>query len=149
MKKKYLIILLLLTVTGVGGCEKNDTKEYNLEPKNATYQKAILGKWKLIAQGGASDDVIHPLGQNEQWTEYLSNWTIRTDNAVELFYRIDAKFLYEYYNDGAGNYGKEANTHVYKYHFNDNADELTLQHIKGNVAEIYPFIDIHVYKKMN
>jgi hypothetical protein len=104
IKMKFSMLLFLLFFgIGIGGCGKDNDEKDDLAPKNTTYQKAILGKWELVAQGTSydiSDDVIHPTEKiypvepNMQWLECLPNWMILIYNALELK-KTQKKFFIE------------------------------------------------------
>jgi hypothetical protein len=144
MKTKVLLQLLLSTLVLFNfGCTDNT---------DSGPQQIICGKWEIIAEGYYDFEkkiVISPRESNGNYIEYFPNgemWRPRNvDGEVimaEYPYRLESEFLYENYED-------KENTYVYKYKFDKNNEELTLEIIKGNLSDIYPQIVIGIYKRIN
>jgi hypothetical protein len=157
MKKINLIALIFMAL--FIGCTSDDEnpvspevpEEIPISNENAIYQELILGKWELIASGHTEEE-IQSVTPDGSYTEYFSNGKIKyyygTSERTEeedCIYELDAEFLYKYFNREI--YGTESDQ-IYKYNFNSNKDELTLEIIQGMIPDIANFPFIKVYKRI-
>ncbi|GHT03420.1 hypothetical protein AGMMS49525_08460 [Bacteroidia bacterium] len=118
-----------------------------------TYKSHIVGKWKLIAEGASEND-MHPI-ESDNYVEYREDDKIKYYNSgviveqpgLSVQYKIDSKSLYHYYYFDGENFDEDTQMHVYDYKFNKTYDELTLEHVKGVVEDIYPIMRFFTYKK--
>jgi hypothetical protein len=160
---KLATILLILTglLTATGCDDKEKTPH------------AIVGKWKLIATGGYYDNndsiVISPVENSPFHLEFFRNGKMRRagyysgGEAVELIYpyQIDDLFLYENYtgkletarmfvdNPICGCMDKLELEKMLIFNYKIDEDTLTLECVWCAIPDIYPYLFIFIYQRIN
>ncbi|GAB6012989.1 hypothetical protein [Viscerimonas tarda] len=133
MKKIYMFFIALFFVAmGVAGC--GDDEKIEAPGHYDTPQEAILGKWRLIAQG-PSEDKIQQVSSGG-YVEYLPDSIIQPGTFAEhpglqVKYSIDSCLFKTYYYHVGQLFDEKTQMHGYEYKFEDNYNKLILKHVKG------------------
>ena len=146
--KKINLLILLLIAIGLGGCGKLVVMP-PLIGEPMIFDKDIIGKWELIAEGPDEDGIV-PVEANGNYSEYLPNGEYRifsseTNSYYEFkfAYQTDSRFLYLYYLDNSDG----VNDRIYEYTI-ISRDTLKLKYVRGIVPAIAGFPLIYIYQRI-
>jgi hypothetical protein len=140
MKKIYAIFFVLLFITALVGCSKDEPLPNVTDP-----QKAIIGKWEEVKIGTSRNNVfeVSPSG----YTEYLTDSTYRfydyeTRSSSYGDYELNDSLLIYFYYDVDSE--EDIDTISFRYYYNfENSKTLVLD------IDAYAIFDISISKKIN